>query len=102
MLDELASLQQLPQLPTVITESRKANVCLVLGFQGRSQLEGLHGVQAEAMLSQPMTKVFLRTSEPHSAECISKAIGYVEVMRWEERRTEGIAGIVIAIQNSYD
>jgi len=100
MLDELASLQKLPQLPTVITESRKANVCLVLGFQGRSQLEGLYGVQAEAMLSQPMTKVFLRTSEPHAAEWISKSIGDVEVMRLEESRTEGIPAILMPMQNS--
>jgi hypothetical protein len=100
MLDELASLQQLPQLPTVITESRKANVCLVLGFQGRSQLEGLYGIQSEAMLSQPMTKIFLRTSEPHAAEWISKSIGDVEVMRLEESRTEGIPALLMPQQRS--
>lgn len=100
MLDELASLQQLPQLPTVITESRKANVCLVLGFQGRSQLEGLYGLQAEAMLSQPMTKIFLRTSEPHAAEWISKSIGDVEVMRLEQSRTQGILALLTPNQNS--
>ncbi|MGH9734212.1 MAG: type IV secretion system DNA-binding domain-containing protein [Candidatus Acidiferrales bacterium] len=94
ILDELASLQQLPQLPTVITESRKANVCLVLGFQGRSQLEALYGLQAEAMLSQPMTKIFLRTSEPHAAEWISKSIGDVEVMRLEQSFTEGFPAIL--------
>ncbi len=100
MLDELASLQQLPQLPTVITESRKANVCLVLGFQGRSQLEGLYGLQSEAMLSQPMTKIFLRTSEPHAAEWISKSIGDVEVMRLEQSHTEGIPAILTPQQRS--
>jgi len=100
MLDELASLQQLPQLPTVITESRKANVCLVLGFQGRSQLEGLYGLQAEAMLSQPMTKIFLRTSEPHAAEWISKSIGDVEVMRLEQSHTQGIPALLTPNQNS--
>lgn len=100
MLDELASLQQLPQLPTVITESRKANVCLVLGFQGRSQLEGLYGLQVEAMLSQPMTKIFLRTSEPHAAEWISKSIGDVEVMRLEQSQTEGIPALLRPNQNS--
>jgi Type IV secretion-system coupling protein DNA-binding domain len=100
ILDELASLQQLPQLPTVITESRKANVCLVLGFQGRSQLEALYGLQAEAMLSQPMTKIFLRTSEPHAAEWISKSIGDVEVMRLEQSQTQGIPALLNPSQNS--
>lgn len=100
ILDELASLQQLPQLPTVITESRKANVCLVLGFQGRSQLEALYGLQAEAMLSQPMTKIFLRTSEPHAAEWISKSIGDVEVMRFEQSQTQGFPPLLTPNQSS--
>lgn len=100
ILDELASLQQLPELPTVITESRKANVCLVLGFQGRSQLEALYGLQAEAMLSQPMTKIFLRTSEPHAAEWISKSIGDVEVMRLEQSQTQGFPPLLTLNQSS--
>src|SRR5437016_865031 len=39
VLDELASLQRLPQLHTAITENRKSNNPVILGFQGRSQLE---------------------------------------------------------------
>lgn len=90
ILDELSSLQRLPQLPTGITESRKSNICLVIGFQGPSQLETLYGHQAEAMLSQPMTKVFLRTSEPHAAEWVSRSIGEVEVMRLEETHSQTV------------
>ena len=61
IVDELASLQRLPQLHTAITENRKSNNPVVLGFQGRSQLETRYGHDAEAMLSQPATKIFLRT-----------------------------------------
>ena len=43
VLDELASLQRLPQLHTAITENRKSNNPVVLGFQGRSQLETRYG-----------------------------------------------------------
>src|SRR5947209_17988263 len=89
LLDELASLQRLPQLPTAITENRKSNNPVVLGFQGRSQLEARYGLDAEAMLSQPATKVFLRTSEPKSAKWISEAIGQVELERVQEARTDG-------------
>ena len=71
VLDELASLQRLPQLHTAITENRKSNNPVVLGFQGRSQLETRYGHDAEAMLSQPATKIFLRTSEPHAAKWIA-------------------------------
>jgi type IV secretory pathway TraG/TraD family ATPase VirD4 len=39
VLDELASLNKLPQLHTAVTESRKYGNPVVLGFRGRSQLE---------------------------------------------------------------
>jgi Type IV secretion-system coupling protein DNA-binding domain len=88
-LDELASLQRLPQLHTAITENRKSNNPVVLGFQGRSQLETRYGHEAEAMMSQPATKIFLRTSEPRAAKWISDAIGEVEIERIRESRSSG-------------
>jgi type IV secretory pathway TraG/TraD family ATPase VirD4 len=92
VLDELASLQRLPQLHTAVTENRKSNNPVVLGFQGRSQLETRYGHDAEAMLSQPATKIFLRTSEPHAAKWISDAIGEVEIERMRESRSKGQYG----------
>ena len=90
VLDELASLQHLPQLKTAVTENRKSNNPMVLGFQGKAQVEALYGHVAEAMLSQPATKIFLKTSEPHASEWISKAIGEVEIERFRESRTKGM------------
>ena len=92
ILDELASLQRLPQLHTAVTENRKSNNPVVLGFQGRSQLETRYRHDAEAMLSQPATKVFLRTSEPHAAKWISETIGDVEIERMRESRSKGKYG----------
>ena len=92
VLDELASLQRLPQLHTAITENRKSNTPVVLGFQGRSQLETRYGHEAETMLSQPATKIFLRTSEPRAADWISKTIGEVEIERLRESRSNGQMG----------
>jgi hypothetical protein len=92
VLDELASLQRLPQLHTAVTENRKSNNPVVLGFQGRSQLETRYGHDAEAMLSQPGTKIFLRTSEPHAAKWISDTIGEVEIERMRESRSKGQYG----------
>jgi len=89
VLDELASLQQLPQLHTAIMENRKSNNPVVLGFQGRSQLETRYGHEAEAMMSQPATKIFLRTSEPRAAKWISETIGEVEIERIRESRSSG-------------
>ncbi len=92
VLDELASLNKLPQLHTAVTENRKYGNPVVLGFQGRSQLEKRYGQDAEAMLSQPATKIFFKTSEPRAAKWISEAIGEVEVERLKESRNMGPLG----------
>jgi len=84
VLDELASLQRLPQLHTALTENRKSGNPVVIGFQGRSQLEVRYGHEAESMLSQPATKIFLHTSEPRAAKWISDTIGEVEMERLKE------------------
>jgi hypothetical protein len=89
VLDELASLQRLPQLHTALTENRKGKNPLVLGFQGKAQLEYIYGHMAEVMLSQPATKIFLRITEPKAAEWVSNAIGKVEIERLRETHFTG-------------
>lgn len=93
IMDELASLETLPTLPLALTESRKSNTRMVLGLQGRSQIEVRYGREAESMLSQPRTKIFLRTSEPRAAEWISKCIGDVEMEHLREGRSIGDWGL---------
>lgn len=90
VLDELASLNKLPQLHTAVTENRKYGNPVVMGLQGRSQMEKRYGQDAEAMLSQPATKIFLKTSEPRAAKWISEAIGEIEVERLKESRSMGM------------
>ncbi len=90
VLDELASLNKLPQLHTAVTENRKYGNPVVLGFQGRSQLEKRYGQDAEAMLSQPATKIFFKTSESRAAKWISETLGEIEVERLKESRTPGL------------
>ncbi len=89
IIDELASLQKLPQLHTAITEARKSKNPVVLGFQGKAQLEYLYGHLAEVMLSQPATSVWLTTKEPSAGEWVSKFIGKVEVERLRETHFDG-------------
>ena len=92
VLDELASLNKLPQLHTAVTENRKYGNPVVLGFQGRSQLEKRYGQDAEAMLSQPATKVFFKTSEPRAAKWVSETLGEIEVERLKESRSPQLIG----------
>lgn len=89
VIDELASLQKLPQLHTAITENRKSKNPLILGFQGKAQLEVIYGHLAEVMLSRPATKIFMKTAEPKAAEWISEAIGKVEIERLKETKFDG-------------
>ncbi len=102
IVDEVASLEMLPNLPLALAESRKSNTRIVLGLQGRSQVEMRYGREAEAMLSQPRTKIFLRTSEPRAAEWISKCIGDVEMEHLREGRSTSDWGFYYSRNASLD
>jgi type IV secretory pathway TraG/TraD family ATPase VirD4 len=49
----------------------------------------IYGHLAEVMLSQPATKIFLKTTEPKAAEWVSNAIGKVEIERMKETHFDG-------------
>jgi hypothetical protein len=89
VLDELASLQRLPQFHTALTENRKSDNPIIMGFQGKAQLEVIYGHLAEVMLSMPTTSIFLKTKEPNAGEWVSKAIGKVEIERMKESHFDG-------------
>jgi len=89
VIDEMASLQKLPQLHTAITEARKSRNPVVLGFQGKAQLEYLYGHLAEVMLSQPATSIWLTTKEPKAGQWVSEFIGKVEIERLRETHFDG-------------
>jgi len=89
VLDELASLQRLPQFHTALTENRKSNNPIIMGFQGKAQLEVIYGHLAEVMLSQPSTSIYLKTKEPKAGEWVSQGIGKVEIERMKETRFDG-------------
>lgn len=86
ILDELAALQNLPQLKVAITENRKAGFSIIVGFHGKSQLEGIYGKDADTIFSMPKMKILLRTSESDCADWASRLIGSVEIERVRETR----------------
>lgn len=79
ILDSLETLQRLPQLPMALSDGRKANLRVVIAARSPAGIQAKYGEDAEAILTSPMTKVFLRTSEPRCAEWVSGAIGNIEV-----------------------
>lgn len=91
ILDEVASLNQLPQLHSALTRQRKSDNPIVLGFQGMSQIEFLYGKEmAQTILSQAFTNIVLRTREPRAARHLSELIGKQEIERVREQRPAAI------------
>jgi type IV secretory pathway TraG/TraD family ATPase VirD4 len=86
VLDELASLNALPQLHSALTKQRKSDNPIVLGFQGMSQLDAIYGKKAETILSQAYTNIVLRTREPRAAKHLSELIGKVQLERTRESK----------------
>ncbi len=91
-LDEVATLQRLPQLETALTQNRKANVSILIGLQGKAQLETIYGHIAETLLAMPWTALFFKTTEPDAAEWISRYLGEQEIERWRPSQTRGEPG----------
>ena len=81
VIDELATLQRLPQFHTALTKGRKSNNPIIFGYQGKAQLEVIYGHLAEVMLSMPSTKIVMKTSEPSAAKWASELIGEIEIER---------------------
>ena len=89
VLDELATLQRLPQFHTALTKGRKSDNPIIFCYQGKSQLEVVWGPLAEVLLSQPSTKFVLKTAEPRAAKWASELLGDVEIERVRETVADG-------------
>ncbi|MHB1952494.1 MAG: type IV secretion system DNA-binding domain-containing protein [Sulfobacillus sp.] len=89
ILDELASLDYLPQLHTALTEARRSNLRLIIGFQSMSQIETRYGKDASTILGMPKTKIYLRAGEVQAAQYIAENLGDIEVERISESQTYG-------------
>ncbi len=87
VIDELASLNALPQLMSALTKQRKSNNPIVLGFQSMAQLADAYGdKKAETILSQSFTNIMLRTRESRAAKHGSEMIGKAQLERIRESK----------------
>jgi len=89
VIDELATLQRLPHFHTALTKGRKSNNPIIFGHQGKAQLEVIYGHLAEVILSQPATKIVMKTGEPKAAKWASELIGEIEIERVRETVADG-------------
>jgi len=86
VLDELGSLQRLPQLTESVTERRGLHHPVVLGVPNKAQMEAVYGQEADALLGQAATRIWLKASEPKMAEWISRTIDEVEMERFRAKQ----------------
>jgi type IV secretory pathway TraG/TraD family ATPase VirD4 len=78
-------------LATALTENRKSNNPIIMGFQGKAQLEVIYGHLAEVMLSQPSTSIYLNTKKPKAGQWVSQSRGRANEgnpFRWVPVRAE--------------
>jgi type IV conjugative transfer system coupling protein TraD len=88
ILDELATLHQLPFLELVLSESRKFGGCFVMGYHGISQLRKIYGSDGASNLSNfCSTQVFMRLIDAVNSQWASDNIGTCEI----EEVNEGIS-----------
>jgi hypothetical protein len=86
-LDEISSINQMPQLEAALTRQRKSGNPIVLGMQSMSQINALYTKEvAKTILSQAKTNIVLATREPEAAEHQSALIGKRKVERIQEQR----------------
>ena len=83
VLDEVASLQELPALTPdggLLTMSRKHGGATILGLQDIGQLRRLYGVYgAQSIAGSCLTRLMLRSVEHATAEWAAQSLGEQEV-----------------------
>ncbi len=90
VLDELASLNKLPQLHTAVTETASMGTRWCWASRAAASWKSATARTPRPCSRSPRPKVFFRTSEPRAAKWISDAIGEIEVERLKGSRSMGL------------
>jgi len=84
-VDELASLNKLPDLPKALAEVRKYGGCFVLGLQTLSQIDEIYGQNTSRIITGLTgTKLIFRTPDSYTAKRMSEFFGEQEVLELQE------------------
>ncbi len=84
-VDELASLNKLPDLPKALAEVRKYGGSFVLGLQTLSQLDEIYGQNTSRIITGLTgTKLIFRTPDSYTAKRMSEFLGEQEIMESHE------------------
>lgn len=84
-VDELASLNKIPDLPKALAEVRKYGGCFVLGLQTLSQIDEIYGQNTSRIITGLTgTKLIFRTPDSYTAKRMSEFFGEQEVLESQE------------------
>jgi type IV conjugative transfer system coupling protein TraD len=84
-VDELASLNKLPDLPKALAEVRKYGGSFVLGLQTLSQIDEIYGQNTSRIITGlTSTKLIFRTPDSYTAKRMSEFLGEQEIMESQE------------------
>lgn len=90
IIDELASLNKIPNLAIALAEFRKYGGCIMASLQSPNQLYDIYGhSKANYMLDQFNTKFIFRTEEYNFANYLCKGIGTMNYIEKSENYSYG-------------
>lgn len=90
LLDELPSLNRLPNLEQALAEARQYGAAYLLGIQLVSQLRAIYGKDgADTILGLARTKMVFNPGDPITAETMAQFIGKQEITRKDHSMSVG-------------
>lgn len=81
-----------PGFVSILNKTRSANIGVVFAHQALGDIKTLGEPIANSILTNSNLKIFMRGSDPESAEYFSRVVGTKEVMKFTERTKRGVIG----------
>ncbi len=81
-----------PGFVSVLNKTRSANIGVVFAHQALGDIKTLGEPIANSILTNSNLKIFMRGSDPESAEYFSRVIGTKGAMKFTERAKRGVVG----------
>lgn len=81
-----------PGFVSVLNKTRSANIGVVFAHQALGDIQTLGDAVANSILTNSNLKIFMRGSDPESAEYFSRVVGTKGAMKFTERARRGIVG----------
>ncbi|MBX3022791.1 MAG: TraM recognition domain-containing protein [Bdellovibrionales bacterium] len=81
-----------PGFVSILNKTRSAHIGVVFAHQALGDIKTLGEPIANSILTNSNLKIFMRGSDPESAEYFSRVIGTKEAMKFTERTKRGVIG----------